>query len=36
MKLFIKEADEYLVKGKGTEGYDEVMDFILNVEALLV
>ena len=27
MKLFIKEADEYLVKGKGTEGYDEVMDF---------
>ena len=27
MKLFIKEADEYLVKGKGTEGYEEVMDF---------
>ena len=27
MQLFISVADEYLVKGKGTDGYDEVMDF---------
>lgn len=27
MKIFISEADEYLIKGSGTSGYEEILDF---------
>lgn len=35
MRLFIGEADEYLMKGKGTEGYDEVLDFYFNCRSFI-
>ena len=33
IRFFISEADDYLIKGKGTEGYDEVLQFYYDIKS---
>ena len=35
IKLFISEADDYLIKGKGTEGQEEVLDFYYDIKSFV-
>ena len=35
MRIFISEADEYLVKGKNTDGYNEVLDFYHEINTFI-
>lgn len=35
LRLFIAEADEYLIKSKGTDGYEEVLDFYYEARAFI-
>ena len=35
LRAFVSEADNYLVKGKGTEGYEEVLEFYYEVRSFI-
>ena len=35
LRSFLKECDEYLVKNKGSEGYDEILELYFNVNNFL-
>ena len=35
LRAFINEAGSYLIKGKGTDGYDEVLDFYFDARSFV-
>ena len=35
LRAFVNEADNYLVKSKGTEGYEEVLEFYYEVRSFI-